>query len=157
MRNLKIAILSYRSAQFGGGQGVYIKDISYALSLMGHSVDVISGPPYPNLHDGINLIRLPGLDLFETFDFKDRCNKFLSKRNKNKNDYYEFLSVLLGGFPEPKTFGERANEYLKLNDCYDLVIDNQSLSYGILEIQKRLPLIEIIHHPITIDYKYELQ
>ena len=157
MRNLKIAILSYRSAQFGGGQGVYVKDISYALSLMGHAVDVISGPPYPNLHDDVNLIKLPGLDLFETFDFKDRCNKFLKKRNKNKNDYYEFLSVLMGGFPEPKTFGERANEYLKINNNYDLIIDNQSLSYGILEIQKRLPFIEIIHHPITIDYKYELQ
>ena len=26
-----------------------------------------------------------------------------------------------------------------------------------LEIQKRIPFIEIIHHPITIDYKYELQ
>ena len=83
MRNLKIAILSYRSAQFGGGQGVYVKDISYALSLMGHNVDVISGPPYPNLHHGINLIRLPGLDLFETFDFKDRCKKFFKKKNKS--------------------------------------------------------------------------
>ena len=25
-----------------------------------------------------------------------------------------------------------------------------------LEIQKRFPLIEIIHHPITYDFKYEL-
>ena len=155
MQKLNIAILSYRSAQFGGGQGVYIKDISYALSLMGLSVDVISGPPYPNLHDGINLIRLPGLDLFETFDFKDRCNKFLSKRNKNKNDYYEFLSVLLGGFPEPKTFGYRANKFLSKNN-YDVIIDNQSISYGMLNIQKNNPFIEIIHHPITFDFKFEL-
>ena len=29
MQKLRIAILSYRSAEFGGGQGVYIKDISY--------------------------------------------------------------------------------------------------------------------------------
>ena len=157
MRNLKIAILSYRSAQFGGGQGVYVKDISYALSLMGHNVDVISGPPYPNLHHGINLIRLPGLDLFETFDFKDRCKKFFKKKNKSRYDYYEFISVLFGGFPEPKTFGIRANQYLRSNNHYDLIIDNQSLSYGMLEIQKRIPFIEIIHHPITIDYKYELQ
>ena len=157
MRNLKIAILSYRSAQFGGGQGVYVKDISYALSLMGHSVDVISGPPYPNLHHGINLIKLPGLDLFETFDFKDRCKKFIKKKNKSRYDYYEFISVLFGGFPEPKTFGIRANQYLRSNNHYDLIIDNQSLSYGMLEIQNRIPFIEIIHHPITIDYKYELK
>ena len=69
MQKLNIAILSYRSAQFGGGQGVYVRDISYALYLMGHNVDVISGPPYPNLHPEINLIRLPGLNLFETFSF----------------------------------------------------------------------------------------
>jgi glycosyltransferase involved in cell wall biosynthesis len=157
LRNLKIAILSYRSAQFGGGQGVYVKDISYALSLMGYSVDVISGPPYPNLHHGINLIKLPGLDLFETFNFNDRCKKFFKKKNKSRFDFYEFISVLLGGFPEPKTFGIRANQYLRSNNDYDLIIDNQSLSHGMLEIQKRTPFIEIIHHPITIDYKYELQ
>ena len=72
MRKLNIAILSYRSARFGGGQGVYIRDISYALNLMGHNVEVISGPPYPDLHKEVNLIKLPGLDLFETFFFKDR-------------------------------------------------------------------------------------
>lgn len=156
MQKLNIAILSYRSAQFGGGQGVYVRDISLALKLKGHNVDVISGPPYPNLYDGINLIKLPGLNLFETFSFRDRLKKFLKKKNKKFDHYYEFLSVLFGGFPEPKTFGNRANRYLKLNDHYDLIIDNQSLSYGMIDIQKRFPFIEIIHHPITFDYKYEL-
>ena len=156
MQKLNIAILSYRSAQFGGGQGVYVRDISLALKLKGHNVDVISGPPYPNLYDGINLIKLPGLNLFETFSFRDRLKKFLKKKNKKFDHYYEFLSVLFGGFPEPKTFGNRVNRYLKLNDHYDLIIDNQSLSYGMIDIQKRFPFIEIIHHPITFDYKYEL-
>jgi len=156
LQKLNIAILSYRSAQFGGGQGVYIRDISLALKLKGHNVDVISGPPYPNLHDGINLIKLPGLNLFETFSFRDRLKKLLKKKNKKFEHYYEFFSVLLGGFPEPKTFGKRANRYLKLNNHYDLIIDNQSLSYGMIDIQKRFPFIEIIHHPITFDYKYEL-
>jgi len=156
LQKLNIAILSYRSAQFGGGQGVYVRDISLALKLKGHNVDVISGPPYPNLYDGINLIKLPGLNLFETFSFRDRLKKFLKKKNKKFDHYYEFLSVLFGGFPEPKTFGNRVNRYLKLNDHYDLIIDNQSLSYGMIDIQKRFPFIEIIHHPITFDYKYEL-
>ena len=156
MRKLNIAILSYRSAQFGGGQGVYIRDISNALKLKGHNVDVISGPPYPNLNSGINLIKLPGLDLFETFSFRDRIRKFSRKKNKKLDDYYEFFSVLFGGFPEPRTFGKRAARYLELHNNYDLVIDNQSLSYGMIDIQKRLPFIEIIHHPITFDYKYEL-
>ena len=156
MRKLNIAILSYRSAQFGGGQGVYIRDISNALKLKGHNVDVISGPPYPNLNSGINLIKLPGLDLFETFSFRDRVRKFFRKKNKKLDDYYEFFSVLFGGFPEPRTFGKRAARYLELHNNYDLVIDNQSLSYGMIDIQKRFPFIEIIHHPITFDYKYEL-
>ena len=156
MQKLNIAILSYRSAKFGGGQGVYIKDISFALSLMGHNVDVISGPPYPDLHDGVKLIKLPGLDLFETFSFKDRFKKFKKKKSKNFDDYYEFFIALAGGFPELRTFGNRANNYLINNNNYDVIIDNQSISYGLIEIQKRFPLIEIIHHPITFDFKFEL-
>ena len=157
MQKFNIAILSYRSARFGGGQGVYIRDISYALNSIGHNVDVISGPPYPDLHKEVNLIKLPGLDLFETFSLRDRIKKLFNKKNKNIYDYYEFFSVLLGGFPEPKTFGARANKYLEDIEKYDLIFDNQSISYGILDIQKRFPFIEIIHHPITIDYKYELE
>ena len=157
MQKLKIAILSYRSAPFGGGQGIYIRDISRALSIMGHTVDVISGPPYPNLVDEINLIKLPGLDLFQTFSFKERLKIFYNKKNKKLIDFYEFISIFFGGFPEMRTFGYRANKFLKLSPDYDVVIDNQSLSYGILKIQKRLPFIEIIHHPISKDYKFELE
>ena len=156
MQKLNIAILSYRSARFGGGQGVYIRDISFALSLMGHRVDVISGPPYPELHDGIKLIELPGLNLFETFSFRDRLNKFIKKKSKTNDDYYEFFSTLIGGFPELRTFGNRANKFLNSNKNYDIIIDNQSISYGMIEIQKRFPLVEIIHHPITFDFKFEL-
>ncbi|MDA1082944.1 MAG: glycosyltransferase family 4 protein [Proteobacteria bacterium] len=157
MQKLKIAILSYRSAPFGGGQGIYIHDISRALSIMGHRIDVISGPPYPNLVDEINLIKLPGLDLFQTFSFKERLKIFYNIKNKKLVDFYEFISVLFGGFPEMRTFGYRANKFLKLSSHYDIIIDNQSLSYGILEIQKRFPLIEIIHHPISKDYKFEYE
>ena len=157
MQKLNIAILSYRSAPFGGGQGIYVHDISKALSFMGHQVDVISGPPYPNLHEKVNLIKLPGLDLFQTFSFRDRLKIFIKKKNKSAIDFYEFFSTLFGGFPEMRTFGIRAKEFLDKNHDYDIVIDNQSVSYGMLQIQKKFPLIEIIHHPITKDYKFELQ
>lgn len=157
MEKLNIAILSYRSSPFGGGQGIFIHDISNALSLMGHQVDVISGPPYPNLTEKIDLIKLPGLDLFQTFSLRDRLKIFLKKKNKRAIDFYEFFSTFFGGFPEMRTFGERAKEFLDKNYHYDIVIDNQSISYGMLEIQKKFPLVEIIHHPITKDYKFELQ
>jgi glycosyltransferase involved in cell wall biosynthesis len=124
---------------------------------MGHQVDVISGPPYPNLTEKIDLIKLPGLDLFQTFSLRDRLKIFLKKKNKRAIDFYEFFSTFFGGFPEMRTFGERAKEFLDKNYHYDIVIDNQSISYGMLEIQKKFPLVEIIHHPITKDYKFELQ
>ena len=157
MTKLQIAILSYRSAPFGGGQGVYVHDISKALSMMGHKVDVISGPPYPNLSDQVSLVKLPGLNLFQTFSFKDRLKIFWMKESKSLSDIYEFISVLLGGFPEMRTFGYRAKEYLGKKKQYDIVIDNQSLSYSMVDIQKEFPFIEIIHHPITKDFKHEIE
>ena len=157
MQKLKIAIFSYRSAPFGGGQGVYVHDISKALRASGHHIDIISGPPYPSLPEGVNLIKLPGLDLFQTFLFKKRLSIFLNKKSKKLIDIYEFLATLFGSFPEMKTFGYRANQWLLDNNNYDIVIDNQSISFGMLEIQKIVPFIEIIHHPITKDFKHELE
>ena len=155
-QKLNIAISSYRSAPFGGGQGIFIYELSKALQALGHNVDIISGPPYPNLEPEINLIKSPGLDLFSTFVFKDRISLFKNRKNKSPDDWYEFFSALFGGFPEIKTFGGRLKELL-CNSSYDVLIDNQSISYGILEIQKNLPVLEIIHHPITKDYKYDIE
>ena len=155
-KKLNIAISSYRSAPFGGGQGIFIYELSRALQALGHKVDIISGPPYPSLEPEINLVKSPGLDLFSTFIFRDRLKIFFFKKDKSFDDWYEFLSALFGGFPELKTFGNRANKLLK-QSSYDIVIDNQSISYGMLEIQNTIPLIEIVHHPITKDYKYDIQ
>ena len=156
MSKLNIVICSYRSAPFGGGQGIFVFELSKALNNLGHHVDVISGPPYPNLENSIKLMKSPGLDLFSTFNFKERLKIFLEKKNKTRDDWYEFISALFGGFPELKTFGNRAQILLN-ESSYDVVIDNQSLSYGMVEVQKNIPLIEIIHHPITKDYRYDIQ
>ena len=156
MKSLNILILSYRSAPFGGGQGIYVKDLSESLSELGHTVTVLSGPPYPDLEHNIELIKSPGLNLFETFSFKDRVNKFIKHKNKSLLDVYEFISVLAGGFPEMRTFGKRAKQHL-FNNSYDVVIDNQSISYSMEYIQIISPFIEVIHHPITKDLKHELE
>ena len=155
-QRLNIAICSYRSAPFGGGQGIFVFELSKALHDLGHNVDVISGPPYPNLKNSIKLIKSPGLNLFSTFNFQDRLKIFSEKKNKSADDWYEFISALFGGFPELKTFGNRAQNLLN-ESSYDVVIDNQSLSYGMIEVQKNIPLIEIIHHPITKDYRYDIK
>ena len=153
---LKIAILSYRSAPFGGGQGIYVYELSKALNSIGHNVDVISGPPYPELIADIELIKLPGLNLFSTFKFRERLKIFFHTKNKSLDDWYEFSSTLMGGFPELQTFGNRAKIFLS-DKNYDAVIDNQSISFGMIDIQKSKPLIEIMHHPITKDYFYDLK
>ena len=110
----------------------------------------------PILDPGIKLIKLEGLNLFETFSFRDRLLKLCNKKNKDILDYYDFFKTLIGGFPEMYSFGERVKKYLSQKKDYDIVIDNQSLSLGILEIQKSYPFVEIIHHPITKDFKYDL-
>ncbi|MDC1330986.1 glycosyltransferase family 4 protein [Gammaproteobacteria bacterium] len=153
---LKIAILSYRSAPFGGGQGIYVYELSKALNNIGHNVDVISGPPYPELIADIELIKLPGLNLFSTFKFRERLKIFSHTKNKSLDDWYEFSSTLMGGFPELQTFGNRAKIFLS-DKNYDAVIDNQSISFGMIDIQKSKPLIEIMHHPISKDYFYDLK
>ena len=155
-KKFNIAISSYRSAPFGGGQGIFIYELSKALQSLGHNVDIISGPPYPNLEPKINLIRSPGLNLFRTFVFRERLTIFINKKNKSIDDWYEFFSALLGGFPGIKTFGNRLSNLLQ-DLSYDILIDNQSLSFGVFQVQKKIPVIEIVHHPITKDYEYDIQ
>ena len=67
----------------------------------------------------------------------------MEKKNKNFSDIYEFISVLMGGFPEMKTFGYRAKDYLIKNSKYDVVIDNQSISYSMIDIQKNFLLLKL--------------
>ncbi len=150
---LRIALLGYRSHPYGGGQGVYLKYLSKALVEAGHSVDVISGPPYPHLDPRVRLIELPSLDLFANGLGSLRPRHLASLTN-----VIEWTSKLTGGFAEPYTFGRRAVKYLRQHrDQYDLVHDNQSLSYGMLKLQAMgVPLVTTLHHPITSDLRIAL-
>ena len=154
---MKIGLLSYRSNPFSGGQGIYVQHLSLALSKLGHQVDIISGPPYPDLHKDINLIKIPSLGLFELED-NLRLKSFKRSFFFNSIDFSEWLGVLSGSFPEPYTFGKRVNNYLsKTTNDYDLIHDNQSLSYALIDIQEEIPLVTTIHHPITRDHKLALE
>ncbi|MEO0437045.1 MAG: glycosyltransferase family 4 protein [Pseudomonadota bacterium] len=152
--SLKIALLGYRSQPFGGGQGIYLRYLSKALVEAGHQVDVISGPPYPILDEGVRLIQIPSLDLFANGLASLRPRHLLSY-----SDTVEWLSKLTGGFAEPYTFGRRVRKYLhKHGRHYDLIHDNQSLSYGVLKLQSDgFPLVTTVHHPITNDRRIALR
>lgn len=152
---LRICLLSYRSNPHSGGQGVYIKNLSRALKDLGHFVDVISGPPDLLLDKDIPVFRLPSLDLYDPDDpFRTPTLKELS----NPINLIEWIGVSTMGFPEPFTFGIRAYQFLRNKyHKYDILHDNQSLSYGIWSISRFVPTIATIHHPITIDRNIEIK
>lgn len=148
-RPLRIALLGYRSNPFSGGQGVYLKFVSRALVDAGHQVDVISGEPYPELDERVGLIKLPGLNLF---DVPNHVTALRPRHLLSATDFFEWFSMLSGGFPEPFTFGRRLTRYFSgISDPYDIVHDNQSLCYGLLKVARRTSVICTIHHPISWD------
>ena len=152
---MKVGLLSYRSHPYSGGQGIYIKHLSKALKNLGHEVSVLSGPPYPELDSGVNLIKIPSLGLFES---GERLKALRLRFLWSPIDLYEWITVMTGGFPEPYTYGKRVLKRLKENNLkLDVLLDNQSLSSSLLEIQEHYPLAVTIHHPITKDYKLEMQ
>ena len=122
---------------------------------LGHEVTVLSGPPYPELHRSIQLIKIPSLGLFES---GDRLTGFKLSFLWNLLDFYEWFTVLTGGFPEPYTYGQRVERWLRKNNTnFDILLDNQSLSSSLLRIQDNYSLAVTIHHPITKDHKLEMQ
>jgi glycosyltransferase involved in cell wall biosynthesis len=147
---LRIALLGYRSHPHVGGQGIYLHYLSKALVELGHHVDVISGPPYPELDAHVRLIKLPSLDLYahKNPHWALRPQHFLSLA-----DFYEWWSKLSGSFGEPYSFGRRLVHYFKINKLhYDIVHDNQSLCYGLLRLQAQgANIVATVHHPITRD------
>jgi len=146
---LRIALLGYRSHPHVGGQGIYLKYLSRALLQLGHQVDVISGPPYPELDPAVTLIQLPSLDLYAS---QNPARELRWRHWLSYNDLYEYFSKLSGGFAEPYTFSRRAAAYLaRHHSRYDIVHDNQCLGSGLLAIQRQLPLLATVHHPITRD------
>lgn len=146
---LKICLLSYRSNPHCGGQGVYIKNLSRALKDLGHHVEVVSGPPDPMLDPDIPVHKMPSLDLYNPED-PFRTPSF--DELKDPVNFLEWAGVTTAGFPEPFVFGIRADRFLKKHaHRYDIVHDNQCLSYGVRSIGKRIPTIATIHHPITVD------
>ena len=151
---LRIAFLTYRGHPYTGGQGVYTRHMARELVALGHDVEVISGPPYPHLDPGIRLTKLPSLDLYRMPDpFRiPRLSEF-----KDRFDVLEYLVTSAATFAEPLTFSLRAHRELigRLKE-FDLVHDNQCLGTGILKIHEAgLPVLETIHHPITVDRRLE--
>lgn len=152
---LRIAYLTYRGKPHVGGQGVYTRHLTKALVDLGHHVEVFGGQPYPILDPRVQLHQLPSLDIFNDA----HPGRFPAYWEINDwPNFVESAQFLKGTFGEPRSFSIRAHRALKtrVND-FDIVHDNQCLGYGILKIEKILPTIVTLHHPITKDRKLEME
>ncbi len=153
---LRIAYLTYRGKPHVGGQGVYTRHLSKALVDLGHTVEVLSGQPYPIVDERVPLVELPSLDIYNDH-FPMRMPGIWEL--KTWMDYAEVTAFSFGTFPEPLAFSLRAWDHLRRRvDDFDLVHDNQCLGYGLLAIERSgLPVLGTIHHPITIDRRIEME
>ena len=152
---LRIALLTYRGDPFCGGQGVYVRNLSRELVALGHNVEVFGGQPYPVVDEGVALTQLPSLDLYRQPDpfRRPRRSEF-----RDAIDVLEFGIMCAAGFPEPLTFSLRAaRELRRRTGDFDVVHDNQCLGYGLLDVARHTPVVETIHHPITVDLRHELE
>lgn len=154
---LRICLLTYRGNPSSGGQGVYVRLLSQELRDLGHHVDVWSGQPYPELVSGIDLIKVPSLDLWnEQQLFRKPSLRELS----DPINLSEYARTRFGAFPEPLTFSHRvARRFRRSGNLrrYDIVHDNQCLGPGLLQVRSLLPVVATIHHPITVDLRIAYQ
>jgi MMP alpha-(1->4)-mannosyltransferase len=151
---LRIAYLTYRGKPHVGGQGVYTRHLTKALVDLGHHVEVLAGQPYPIVDERVPLHKLPSLDIFNDH-YPGRLPAYWEL--KSKEDILETAQFLTGTFSEPLAFSARAHRELKDRTReFDLVHDNQCLGYSILQIEKIIPTVVTLHHPITKDRELEM-
>ena len=146
----RVAFLVYRGNPTCGGQGVYTRHLTRELVALGHSVEVFSGPPWPELDPGVGFTPVRGLDLYREPDpFRIPARREFT----SWADVQEFATMLAGGFGEPLAFSRRVRTMLAARRAdFDLVHDDQCLGWGIRGLAREgWPLLETIHHPITVD------
>jgi glycosyltransferase involved in cell wall biosynthesis len=146
----RVAFLIYRGNPRCGGQGVYTRHLTRELVALGHSVEVFSGPPWPELDEGVGFTPVRGLDLYrdpDPFRIPAR-SEFTSYA-----DVSEFAVMLSAGFGEPYAYSLRIAKLLRRRRRdFDIVHDDQCMGPGILTLHRQgWPLLETLHHPITVD------
>lgn len=146
----RVAFLVYRGNPTCGGQGVYARHLTRELVRLGHSVEVFSGQPWPELDDGVGFTPIVGLDLYRS---PDPFRRPALAEFRSWADVVEYVTTLTGGFGEPRAFGMRIRRVLRSRrGDFDLLHDNQTLADGIWKLHREgWPLLQTLHHPITVD------
>lgn len=141
---------------FSGGQGVYLSNLARELTSLGHEVQVIAGPPYPELSDGVRLHRLKNYNYHRLLATRRR---FFYGRPLldpfHPLNLGELVTTRLGMYSVMGAFSIRAYQCLRdllRHERIDVVHDNQVLGYGTLLIKAMgLPVVATVHHPLVID------
>jgi len=152
----RIAFLIYRGNPTCGGQGVYTRHLTRELVVLGHSVEVFAGQPWPELDEGVGFTPVPGLDLYRNPDpFRVPALREL----RTWADWTEFLVMMSAGFGEPLAFSRRIRPILNARRRdFDIIHDNQCLGTGIAQLQADgWPMLQTLHHPITVDRRIALE
>ena len=159
-RPLRICFVCYRGNMQSGGQGIYLWFLARELTRLGHAVDVLVGPPYPDeMPFARDVARLPNERFWGKWFFRDWKN-LLPKPNPLRIfeplNFWEFGAAAIGFLPEPFAFSVRAFREiaarLRAGRRYDLIHDVQCLGYGLLGMRALgLPVVTTVHHPLSID------
>ena len=159
---MKICFIMYQGNMYSGGQGVYLYYLTRELARMGHEVHVLAGPPYPTLDEQVIS---HNIQTHSYWSYHHEKKNFLFERNPLTHfhpvNFYEFVSTRISLSSLLLTFSVRA--WLKLQELsrehrFDVVHDNQTLSYGIWLMQASgFPVTATIHHPLTIDLENALR
>lgn len=134
-----------------GGQGIYVYYLSREFQRLGHEVHVISGPPYPQLPEGVKLHKVRSHSAFVSrYHMGNHSGPI-----RSPVDLYEAAATRMGMYSEPLAFSFRAYDAIKKLSSeikFDVIHDNQCLGYGLTMIKRhKLPLVATIHHPMALD------
>jgi glycosyltransferase involved in cell wall biosynthesis len=159
---MKICFLMYQGNMYSGGQGVYLYYLTRELARMGHDVHVIAGPPYPTLDESVTAHNIRDYSYWTYHHMKQ---DFIFNRPPASYfhpwNFYEFASTRVNLSSLLANFSTRA--YFKLRELskehrFDVVHDNQTLSYGVWAVHKSgFPLVATIHHPLKYDLRNALR
>jgi len=159
---MKICFLMYQGNMYSGGQGVYLHYLTRELARMGHDVHVIAGPPYPALAEGVVAHNIRDYSYWSYHHYK---KDFVYNRPPlsyfHPVNFYEFVSTRIALSSLLTNFSVRA--YFRLRELsrehrFDIVHDNQTLSYGVWAMQQSgFPLVATIHHPLSYDLRNALR
>jgi glycosyltransferase involved in cell wall biosynthesis len=148
----------YHGSMESGGQGVYLSHVTRELARRGHDVHVISGPPYPALDAAVRHHRI-ATHSFQSMLLDRRA--FFGERpplsHLHPLNLYEFASTRFTFSSLIAVFSLRALARLREIEAregrFDIVHDNQTLSYGVWMMRALggRRVVANVHHPLDVD------